>query len=156
MITISGMTGCQMAQWATRKELRHLFVTILMHCQVSNSRKRKRLRLKDLQLNEKQTKAYTLFEIEIIILKMGKSLKDIDGMPLPVSTLMQNIGDGSVYVDNKNNLINLLPDVYITPLYNQIESIVDALYLSLLQKYKDQAYLKERVILTPKNEMCMS
>ena len=34
-----------------------------------------------------------------------------------------------------------------------MESIVDAVYPSLLQKYKDPTYLKERAILTPKNEM---
>ncbi|XP_062118381.1 uncharacterized protein LOC133831999 [Humulus lupulus] len=60
------------AIWATGNELRHLFVTIHIHCQVE---------------------AYTLFEIESIMLKMGKSLRDIDGMPLPNSSLLRDSGN---------------------------------------------------------------
>uniref|UniRef100_A0A803PB99 ATP-dependent DNA helicase n=1 Tax=Cannabis sativa TaxID=3483 RepID=A0A803PB99_CANSA len=98
------------AIWATGNELRHLFVTILIHCQVSDATKlwqsnyttlledivtlqRKRFRIKDLQLNDQQVEAYTLFEIESIMHKMGKSLKDIDGMPLPNSSLMRESGN---------------------------------------------------------------
>ncbi|XP_069146144.1 uncharacterized protein [Solanum lycopersicum] len=67
-------TGEQAAQWASGNELRNLFVTILIHCQVSDSHKlwennynilseditsmqRKRLHLKDLQLTDKQIEA---------------------------------------------------------------------------------------------------
>ncbi|KAH9687645.1 ATP-dependent DNA helicase [Citrus sinensis] len=65
------------AIWATGNELRHLFVTILIHC----------------QLTEQQVEAYTLLEIETIMLKMGKSLRDIDGMPLPNSSLIRDSGN---------------------------------------------------------------
>ncbi|XP_049362072.1 uncharacterized protein LOC125826778 [Solanum verrucosum] len=98
------------SQWASGNELRHLFVTILMNCQVSDTRKlwennygilsedimhiqRKRLQFNDLQLNTKQIEVYTLFEIESILLKIGRSLKDIEGMPLPDSALMRNVGN---------------------------------------------------------------
>ncbi|KAH0735831.1 hypothetical protein KY285_011538 [Solanum tuberosum] len=98
------------ACWASGNELRNLFVTILIHCQVSDSSKlwrsnyeilseditslqRKRFQLEDLQLTEKQLESYTLFEIETILVKMGKSLKDIHGMPLPDSTLMNDTGN---------------------------------------------------------------
>ncbi|XP_062075050.1 uncharacterized protein LOC133779064 [Humulus lupulus] len=96
--------------WATGKELRHLFVTILIHCQVSDasqlwksnyialseditSLQRKRFRMNGLKLTEQQVEAYTLFEIESIMLKMGKSLKDIDGMPLPNPSLIRDSGN---------------------------------------------------------------
>ncbi|XP_062089334.1 uncharacterized protein LOC133795888 [Humulus lupulus] len=96
--------------WATGNELRHLFVMILIHCQVSDasqlwksnytalsedmvSLQRKRFRMKDLQLTEQQVEVYTLFEIEGIMLKMGKSLKEVDGMPLPNSYLMRDSGN---------------------------------------------------------------
>ncbi|KAK9208644.1 hypothetical protein WN944_001003 [Citrus x changshan-huyou] len=102
------------AIWATGNKLRHLFVTILIHCQVSDasqlwksnyttlleditSLQRKRFRLKDLQLTEQQVEAYTLLEIETIMLKMGKSLRDIDEMPLPNSFLIR---------DSSNRLVN--------------------------------------------------
>ncbi|KAH9703741.1 helitron like n domain-containing protein [Citrus sinensis] len=57
------------------------------------SLQRKRFRLKDLQLTKQQVKAYTLLEIETIMLKMGKSLRDIDGMPLPNSSLIRDSGN---------------------------------------------------------------
>ncbi|KAH9703708.1 helitron like n domain-containing protein [Citrus sinensis] len=57
------------------------------------SLQRKRFRLKDLQLTEQQVEAYTLLEIETIMLKMGKSLRDIDGMPLPNSSLIRDSGN---------------------------------------------------------------
>ncbi|KAH0682492.1 hypothetical protein KY289_020244 [Solanum tuberosum] len=63
------------------------------------------------------------------------------------------IRDGSVYADNKKDLIHVPADVYIPTSHNQIESIVEAVSPSLLQNYNDPSYLKERAILTPKNEM---
>ncbi|KAG5615892.1 hypothetical protein H5410_015716 [Solanum commersonii] len=81
-------------EWATGIELRHLFVIIVMHYQVSDSHiismQRKRLRLKDLKLNEEKIEAYSLFEIENILQKMSKSLKDIEGLLFLDSTLMLN------------------------------------------------------------------
>ncbi|XP_062119435.1 uncharacterized protein LOC133833654 [Humulus lupulus] len=47
--------------------------------------------MNDLKLTEQQVEAYTLFEIESIMLKMGKSLKDIDGMPLPNPSLIRDL-----------------------------------------------------------------
>ena len=63
------------------------------------------------------------------------------------------IGDGSVYDDKKIKLIKLPPDIFIAPSHIQVEWIVDAVYPSLLQKYSDPTYLKERDLLTPKNEI---
>ena len=101
------------AQWAGN-ELRQLFVTILMNCQVSNSRKiwvnnyiilsqdntsmqRKIVQVNDLQLNAKQIESYTLFEIESIFQKMARSLNDIEGMPTPNNSLTQNVGNFRIY-----------------------------------------------------------
>ncbi|XP_062116154.1 uncharacterized protein LOC133830234 [Humulus lupulus] len=223
------------AIWATGKDLRHLFVMILIHCQVSDasqlwksnyialseditSSQRKRFRMNDLKLTEQQVEAYTLFEIESIMMKMGKSLKDIDGMPLPNPSLIRDsaeltceiqqgtllarllvktsliiwdeapmankfffesldntlrnilrtrfenssnkpfrgltiIGDGSLYDDIDRKLIKLPSDIAINPSQDPLKSIVEVIYPSLLQKYNDSAYLTERAILTPKNEM---
>uniref|UniRef100_A0A3Q7HB65 ATP-dependent DNA helicase n=1 Tax=Solanum lycopersicum TaxID=4081 RepID=A0A3Q7HB65_SOLLC len=65
------------------------------------------------------------------------------------------IGDGSVYDDKKMELMNLSLDISIAPSHNQVESIVDAVDPSLLQKYNDLTYLKERAILTPKMKWFM-
>lgn len=48
--------------------------------------------MKDLQLNDKKIEVYTYVEIENILLNIGKSLKDIDGMPLPDSLLLSTVG----------------------------------------------------------------
>ncbi|XP_060183460.1 uncharacterized protein LOC132613457 [Lycium barbarum] len=52
-----------------------------------------------------------------------------------------------------NELIKLPPNICIASSSDPIGTIVEAVYPSLLQKYNDPAYLKERAILTPKNEM---
>lgn len=91
------------ALWARGNELRQLFVTVVMNCQVLDSHKlrennycilseditsmqRKRLRSIDSQLNAKQIESYTLLDIESIFLKMGRSLNYIQGMPIPNSS----------------------------------------------------------------------
>ena len=73
-------------QWASGNELRNLSVTILIHCKVSDPHmfwennykilleyitlmKRKRLHHKDLQLTDKQIEAYSLLEIENMLIK---------------------------------------------------------------------------------------
>ena len=63
------------------------------------------------------------------------------------------IRDGSAYADNKKDLIQVPTDAYIPTSHNQVESIVEAVNLSLLQNYNNPSNLKERAILTPKNEM---
>lgn len=80
------------ASWASGHELRNLFVTILTQCQVSNAihiwkthyetlsediavRQRSKFKLQNMQLTDAQIEAYTLFEIESIMQKMGKSLE---------------------------------------------------------------------------------
>ncbi|TMW80809.1 hypothetical protein EJD97_014884, partial [Solanum chilense] len=58
-----------------------------------------------------------------------------------------------VYVDNNKEHVKLTHDVCIPSSHNHVESIVEALYPSLLQKYNNLTYLKERDIQTPMNEM---
>ena len=78
--------------WASGYELRHLFVTILIHCQVADALKlwtthyeilseyiatmqRRKYKVNNLHLSDSQIEAYTLFEIESIMLKMGKKFE---------------------------------------------------------------------------------
>ncbi|XP_030478179.1 uncharacterized protein LOC115695240 [Cannabis sativa] len=63
------------------------------------------------------------------------------------------IGDGSLYDDIDRELIKLPSDICENSSQDPVKSIVEAIYSSLLQNYNDPAYLKERAILTPKNEM---
>ncbi|XP_074355163.1 uncharacterized protein LOC141693869 [Apium graveolens] len=96
------------AVWATGNELRNLFVTMLIFCQVSNIPElwkthstilsedmlylqRKRFQVPDLQLTQEQIESYALVEIEGLMQKLGKSLKDIDGTPQPDSSLTRDL-----------------------------------------------------------------
>ncbi|XP_074328086.1 uncharacterized protein LOC141666000 [Apium graveolens] len=49
-------------------------------------------------------------------------------------------------------MIRIPPELYGTTGENPMEDIVSEVYPSLLESYKDPAYLKERAILTPKIE----
>ncbi|XP_074356628.1 uncharacterized protein LOC141696377 [Apium graveolens] len=98
------------AIWGTGNELRNLFVTILIFFQVSNipelwkthseilsedmlHLQKKRFQVPDLQLTKKQIESYALMEIEALMQKLGKSLKDIDGMPRPDPSLAREFGN---------------------------------------------------------------
>ncbi|XP_074358164.1 uncharacterized protein LOC141697601 [Apium graveolens] len=98
------------AVWATGNELRNLFVTILIFFHVSNVPElwkthsqilsedmlhiqRKRFQFPTLQLTTAQTEVHALVEIESLMQKLGKSLKDIDGMSQPDSSLTRDIGN---------------------------------------------------------------
>ena len=86
------------AHWANGKQLRLLFVTILMFCEVSNplrlwdsnwkiltedilNRQRHISHFHDLILSDSQLKNYGLYEIDQILQQYGKSLKDYPQMP---------------------------------------------------------------------------
>ncbi|XP_074337453.1 uncharacterized protein LOC141674642 [Apium graveolens] len=96
--------------WATGNELRNLFVTILIFCQVSNipelwkthsqilsedmlHLQQKRFQVPNLQLTKEHIEAYALLEIEGLMQKLGKSLKEIDGMPQTDSSLTREFGN---------------------------------------------------------------
>ena len=88
------------AHWASGKQLRQLFVTILMFCEVSDplilwdsnwkiltedilNRQRHISHFHDLILSDSQLKNYGLYEIDQILQQYGKSLKDYPQMPQP-------------------------------------------------------------------------
>ncbi|XP_074374348.1 uncharacterized protein LOC141714746 [Apium graveolens] len=62
------------------------------------------------------------------------------------------IGDSSLYDTVGQEMIRIPHELCRTTSENPMEDIVSEVYPSLLENYKDPAYLKERVILTPKNE----
>uniref|UniRef100_A0A803P9K7 DNA helicase n=1 Tax=Cannabis sativa TaxID=3483 RepID=A0A803P9K7_CANSA len=64
---------------------------------------------------------------------------------------MLQIKDGSLYDDKE--LIKIPIDLSIKPSRDPVKAIIEAIYPSLLHRYNDPTYLKERAILTPKNDM---
>lgn len=93
------------ATWGNGSQLRQLFSTILLHCEVVNPgslwesnwkilsedilyKQRRLLNFPDLQLSDEQLQNYSLLEIEKILRKAGKSLEDYQGMTIPDSNLL--------------------------------------------------------------------
>uniref|UniRef100_K3YXY4 ATP-dependent DNA helicase n=2 Tax=Setaria italica TaxID=4555 RepID=K3YXY4_SETIT len=94
--------------WASATQMRQLFCTILLFCEVTDPLKlwesnwellsedierhqRRFMNFERLHLQPEQKKKLTLIEIEQLLRKGGKSLKDFNGMPLPDNTVMQGL-----------------------------------------------------------------
>uniref|UniRef100_A0A803KUF8 Uncharacterized protein n=1 Tax=Chenopodium quinoa TaxID=63459 RepID=A0A803KUF8_CHEQI len=99
--------------WATGTQLRNLFVTILLFCEVSDPkdlwekhwealsddithRQRQRLGIANLSLTKEQLRNYALYEIEKLLNRENRSLIDYHGIPLPDATLLQDSGNRMV------------------------------------------------------------
>nr|XP_043619723.1 uncharacterized protein LOC122591524 [Erigeron canadensis] len=91
--------------WATGSQLRDLFITILMFCDVRSPleiwnenwetlsedilyRKRRQFKFPNLHLSNEQIKNYCLVEIHEILQRNGKSLDDFSDIPKPDETLL--------------------------------------------------------------------
>ncbi|CAA7059783.1 unnamed protein product [Microthlaspi erraticum] len=98
------------SQWASGSQMRKLFVTILLYCQVADPlslwkhvwkhlaedilyKKEKELTFTALNLNEAQLQQYTLMEVEKLLKQNDKSLADFAGMPLPDKTILRDINN---------------------------------------------------------------
>jgi hypothetical protein len=94
--------------WASASQMRQLFCTILLFCEVTDPaklwesnwellsediqrRQRRIMNFDTLNLQPEQKKNLTLIEIEHLLRKGGKSLKDFEGMQLPDNTVMQGL-----------------------------------------------------------------
>ncbi|KAK9724002.1 hypothetical protein RND81_05G040500 [Saponaria officinalis] len=94
------------ATWCTAPQLRELFTTILLFCEVTDPktlwaahweklsddilpRQRRRMGVEDLTLSEEQIKNYALYELELILNRNNRSLKQFPDFPLPDCLLLQ-------------------------------------------------------------------
>ncbi|XP_021986585.1 uncharacterized protein LOC110883027 [Helianthus annuus] len=70
------------------------------------------------------------------------------------SEWLLDIGEGKVGGDNDGVATVEIPsDLLITDSLDPIESLIQFVYPSVLERYKDRDYFSERAILTPKNEV---
>lgn len=128
---------------ATGAQLRHLFVTILLFCEVENhkefwesnwknlsddieKRQRKTYLWENYRLSDDQTKSYCLLEIQNLLNRYGKSLSDFEGMPLP---------DTSLLVKMDNRLIREEYDYSITSLRKEHAESLELLNVDQRQIY---------------------
>ncbi|XP_050280553.1 uncharacterized protein LOC126721546 [Quercus robur] len=95
------------SSWASGQQLRQLFVTMLLFCEVADplslwesnwklitedilNRQRRILQFQELILSNDQLRNYGLYEIEQILQQYGRSLRDYPQMPQPNMDLIQN------------------------------------------------------------------
>ena len=98
------------SHWASAPQMRQLFCTILLFCEVTDPaklwqtnwellskdiqrRQRRIFNFQTVELNSAQIKSLLLAEIEQLLTKGGKSLKDFPGMPLPDSSVLQDLNN---------------------------------------------------------------
>ncbi|CAN6868674.1 unnamed protein product [Brassica oleracea] len=96
--------------WATGRQIRRLFVLLLIYCEVGNPlklwnhvwrhlaedilyTKKKEFNFKELVLQDDQLQQYTLMELEKLLKESDKSLTDFKGMPLPEKTVLDDIAN---------------------------------------------------------------
>ncbi|CAL9219694.1 unnamed protein product, partial [Arabidopsis halleri] len=96
------------AQYAYPFQLRHLFVTLLLYCELSSpltlwehcwrhladdipDKQRKTFNFKDQQFSNEELQSYTLLEIERILAQNDKSLTDFEDMPKPDKELLKKM-----------------------------------------------------------------
>ncbi|KAM4086627.1 hypothetical protein ACJW30_10G116900 [Castanea mollissima] len=95
------------SSWASGQQLRQLFVTMLLFCEVADplslwesnwklviedilNRQRHILQFQEIILSDDQLRNYGLYEIEQILQQYGRSLRDYPQMPQPNMDLIQN------------------------------------------------------------------
>ncbi|XP_010451099.1 PREDICTED: uncharacterized protein LOC104733194 [Camelina sativa] len=98
----------EVAQWASAYQIRYLFVTLLLYCEVANPRelwnknwkylaedvqhnRRKVFHFTHLNLNEEELEQYALIEIEELLMENDKSLTHFQDMPVPDKAILQKI-----------------------------------------------------------------
>ncbi|KAK9049518.1 hypothetical protein SSX86_021980 [Deinandra increscens subsp. villosa] len=113
--------------WASGHELRTLFVTMLLFCEVSSPlrvweesweilsedilrTKRKLFRYPQLKLDDNQKKTYCLLEIQELLRRNGKSLDDFQDLPRPDVRLVETLDNRLIREEMAHTL---LPDTII-------------------------------------------
>lgn len=96
------------AQYAYPLQLRHLFVTLLLYCEVSSpltlwehcwrhlaedipKKQRKTFNFNEQQFSEEELQSYTLIELERILAQNDRSLTDFEDMPKPDKELLKKM-----------------------------------------------------------------
>ena len=162
------------SNWASGKQLRQLFVTILMFCEVSDTlnlwesnwklltedilnRQRNVLQFHELILSEKQLRDYGLYEIEQILQQHGRSLKDYPQMPQPDLDIIIHNGNRLIQEEMSYNISSLKREHEILfsglnneqrPIYN---SIMEAVTLERGECFlsTDMAELEKHIFIEP-------
>ncbi|GJV28989.1 ATP-dependent DNA helicase PIF1-like protein [Tanacetum coccineum] len=146
--------------WAMGPQLRDLFVTILLFCDIlSVIPKAKRPEVVQSCINRsklwKCCKVFTL--TRSMRVNEYTDNGDIDTRKQDLNTWVLAVGDGRLSAKKKETedeptWIEIPEDFLIRTWRNPIEQIVLETYLNFITRQSDESYLKERAILTPRND----
>ncbi|CAH9113009.1 unnamed protein product, partial [Cuscuta epithymum] len=106
----------EVKDWASGHYLRKLFVTLLLSCPVSRPEhvweqtwqwladgilyeQRRLSKIQDLQLSDQELQNLTLVEIEKLMQKKRKSLKDYPSIPYPNGYITEQLGNRLIYAE---------------------------------------------------------
>jgi len=139
--------------WATANQLRNLFVTLLVHCEVINPLKlwnsywidlsedmvfeqRKLFNFRRMNLSEEEMQSYTLMEIELLLRRYEQSLIDYPGMPKLDNSFITRLSNSKIREEKSYNIEKLKNDHFtqFATLNEQQHDIYDALIRSVQNK----------------------
>ncbi|XP_038709423.1 uncharacterized protein LOC120004225 isoform X1 [Tripterygium wilfordii] len=111
------------AQWATPHELRNLFVTMLLFCEIIDGKKlfeanlknmqediiyriRDRLAMQEVSISDEETRNQVLIELETLLKGSGSSLSE-HGLPLPLNEMAHDFGNRMLREEMSYNISDL-------------------------------------------------
>ncbi|XP_021836944.1 ATP-dependent DNA helicase PIF1-like [Spinacia oleracea] len=115
------------SSWAHAPQLRELFVTILIFCEVTSPsdlweknwellsddvlyRQRKRFNSPNIVLTTNQVQNYALYEIELILNRNNRSLTNYGGMPFPDMSLVQQTSNRMILEEQMFDIATLVDE----------------------------------------------
>ncbi|XP_071721366.1 ATP-dependent DNA helicase PIF1-like [Rutidosis leptorrhynchoides] len=139
--------------WASGAQLRDLFVTMLLFCNVSSPlklwelnwealsedilhKKRKHFKFPELILTETQIKNYCLVEIQAILNRNGKSLSDYQDLPQPDPSLLTKL-DNRLIREELNYNVEEMRNLHES-LFNSLNSEQLIIYENVVTSVKQQ------------------
>ncbi|KAK1383672.1 hypothetical protein POM88_021407 [Heracleum sosnowskyi] len=150
----------------TGSQLRELFVTLLLFCDVSDVRalwdlhwktfsddielrQRRGSSMQNFVIGDKRLECLTLYDVDLQLRKRGQKI--------PYANWVIGVGNGQVPTlssieGNEPCWIEIPPELYVEPGDNGKKVVVDTIYYDLHKRYNEADYFKDRAILTPLNE----
>ncbi|XP_071715040.1 uncharacterized protein [Rutidosis leptorrhynchoides] len=157
--------------WASGAQLRDLFVTMLLFCNITNPlalweqhwedladdilhKKRKIFNFSDLTLTDSQIKNYCLVEIQGVLHKHGKSLSDLPTLPQPDPSLLTQL-DNSLIREELNYNIKEMKTLHDN-LFRSLNPKQLALYERLIEAVTNQEGGLNRFVVTTRGRTALS
>ena len=107
--------------WASPRQLRNLFIILLLYCEVANplrlwelcwqsmskdilKMRRREFGFPNMELNKEQLEHFTLIEVEQLLRDHERSLTDFKGMPIPDKNIMKELDNSLLHQESQYDL----------------------------------------------------